>query len=251
MPKPPAPSTRTISYSSRRWPAGSAWGWLSGTRAILRQHAAGDAATAATAAGDIALVDGFVQPIGTQSWSPARHSRPPTRTRTRRRWACHARRGPPEARRLARPVARTELVTEHGAGTSCLGIGTRPVSEINTADALQILTPIWHVKAATAREIHQQGQGQGGDRPCQRPPVFGPGCVPPSHLPGRVAPLQVVPPGRGQRLPTTATRPQRGCRNLGRMGRRAAQKRAERLFPPGRTTDRRRTAAACVGAGIL
>ena len=35
-------------------------------------------------------------------------------------------------------------------------IGNRPVSEINTADVLEILTPIWHVKAATAREIRQR-----------------------------------------------------------------------------------------------
>ena len=32
-------------------------------------------------------------------------------------------------------------------------IGRRPVSEVNTADVLEILTPIWHVKAATAREV--------------------------------------------------------------------------------------------------
>ena len=29
-------------------------------------------------------------------------------------------------------------------------IGQRPVSEVNTADVLEILSPIWHVKAATA-----------------------------------------------------------------------------------------------------
>ena len=34
-------------------------------------------------------------------------------------------------------------------------IGGRPVSEVNTADVLEILAPIWHVKAATAREVRQ------------------------------------------------------------------------------------------------
>ena len=35
-------------------------------------------------------------------------------------------------------------------------IGRRPVSEVNTADVLEILTPIWHVKAETARAISQR-----------------------------------------------------------------------------------------------
>ena len=35
-------------------------------------------------------------------------------------------------------------------------VGRRPVSEVNTADVLEILTPIWHVKAATAREVRQR-----------------------------------------------------------------------------------------------
>ncbi len=34
-------------------------------------------------------------------------------------------------------------------------IGSRPVSEVNTADVLEILTPIWHVKAETARAVRQ------------------------------------------------------------------------------------------------
>lgn len=34
--------------------------------------------------------------------------------------------------------------------------GNRPVSEANTAGVLEILSPIWHVKAATAREVHQR-----------------------------------------------------------------------------------------------
>ena len=32
-------------------------------------------------------------------------------------------------------------------------VGRQPVSEVNAADVLEILTPIWHVKAATAREV--------------------------------------------------------------------------------------------------
>ena len=35
-------------------------------------------------------------------------------------------------------------------------VGPRPVSEVNTADVLEILTPIWHVKAAPAREVRQR-----------------------------------------------------------------------------------------------
>ncbi len=35
-------------------------------------------------------------------------------------------------------------------------IGSLPVSEVNTADVLEILSPIWHVKAATAREVRQR-----------------------------------------------------------------------------------------------
>ena len=35
-------------------------------------------------------------------------------------------------------------------------IGRRPVSEVNTADVLEILAPIWHVKAVTAREVRQR-----------------------------------------------------------------------------------------------
>ena len=35
-------------------------------------------------------------------------------------------------------------------------IGNRPVSEVNTADVLDILTPIWHVKAETARAVRQR-----------------------------------------------------------------------------------------------
>ena len=35
-------------------------------------------------------------------------------------------------------------------------IGSRPVSEVNTADVLEILTPIWHVKATTAKEVRQR-----------------------------------------------------------------------------------------------
>ena len=54
-------------------------------------------------------------------------------------------------------------------------IGGRPVSEVDTGDVLEILTPIWHVKAATAREnppAHPRGPGV-GDRhgPAERQPV--------------------------------------------------------------------------------
>ena len=35
-------------------------------------------------------------------------------------------------------------------------IGRRPVSQVNTTDMLEILTPIWHVKAETARAVRQR-----------------------------------------------------------------------------------------------
>ena len=34
--------------------------------------------------------------------------------------------------------------------------GQRPVSEVNTADVLEILAPTWHVKAGTARVVRQR-----------------------------------------------------------------------------------------------
>ena len=63
-------------------------------------------------------------------------------------------------------------------------IGRRPVSEVNTADVLEILRPIWHVKAATAREVRQRVRSVlewaiavdlRTDNPCDRVvPVLGP-----------------------------------------------------------------------------
>ena len=63
-------------------------------------------------------------------------------------------------------------------------IGGRPVSEVNTADVLEILSPIWHVKAATAREVRQRIRSvlewavaldMRNDNPCDRVvPVLGP-----------------------------------------------------------------------------
>ena len=63
-------------------------------------------------------------------------------------------------------------------------IGGRPVSEVNTADVLEILTPIWHVKAETARAVRQRIRSvlewaialdMRTDNPCDRVlPVLGP-----------------------------------------------------------------------------
>ena len=63
-------------------------------------------------------------------------------------------------------------------------IGRRPVSEVNTADVLEILTPIWHSKAETARAIRQRirsvlewaiAMDLRADNPCDRVlPVLGP-----------------------------------------------------------------------------
>ena len=63
-------------------------------------------------------------------------------------------------------------------------IGRRPVSEVNTADVLEILKPIWHVKAETARAVRQRirsvlewaiAMDLRNDNPCDRVlPVLGP-----------------------------------------------------------------------------
>ena len=62
-------------------------------------------------------------------------------------------------------------------------VGDRPVSEVNTADVLEILTPIWHAKAAMAREVRQRIRAvlewaialdMRSDNPCDRVlPVLG------------------------------------------------------------------------------
>ena len=63
-------------------------------------------------------------------------------------------------------------------------VGKRPVSEVNTADVLEILTPIWHEKAETARAVRQRvrsvlewsiAMDLRNDNPCDRiGPVLGP-----------------------------------------------------------------------------
>ncbi len=63
-------------------------------------------------------------------------------------------------------------------------IGKRPVSEVNSADVLEILVPIWHVKAETARAVRQRlrtvlewavAMEWRSDNPCDRiGPVLGP-----------------------------------------------------------------------------
>ena len=63
-------------------------------------------------------------------------------------------------------------------------IGKRPVSEVNTAEVLEILTPIWHAKAETARTVRQRirsvlewaiAMDLRNDNPCDRVlPVLGP-----------------------------------------------------------------------------
>ena len=63
-------------------------------------------------------------------------------------------------------------------------IGRLPVSEVNTADVLEILTPIWHDKAQTARGVRQRirsvlewaiAMDLRSDNPCDRVlPVLGP-----------------------------------------------------------------------------
>ena len=63
-------------------------------------------------------------------------------------------------------------------------IGGRPGSEVNSANVLEILTPIWHAKAETARAVRQRirsvlewaiAMDLRNDNPCDRVlPVLGP-----------------------------------------------------------------------------
>ena len=63
-------------------------------------------------------------------------------------------------------------------------IGSRPVSEVTSADLLAVLTPIWHAKPDTARRVRQRiaavlewavAMEHRGDNPCDRiGPVLGP-----------------------------------------------------------------------------
>ena len=62
-------------------------------------------------------------------------------------------------------------------------IGSRPVSEVASADVLEVLTPIWHVKVQTARNVRQRisavmewaiAMNLRADNPCDRlGPVLG------------------------------------------------------------------------------
>ena len=63
-------------------------------------------------------------------------------------------------------------------------LGSRPVSEVTSADALEILSPIWHTKARTAKSVRQRiravlewavAMEYRTDNPCDRiGPVLGP-----------------------------------------------------------------------------
>ena len=59
-----------------------------------------------------------------------------------------------------------------------------------------------HTSSHTSRNIQPHSKCRNrnrvgkGERPIQKPAVFGPAGVPPSHLPGRVAPLEIVLSGR-------------------------------------------------------
>ena len=79
-------------------------------------------------------------------------------------------------------------------------IGSRPVSEVSSADMLEILTPIWHAKAQTARRVRQRihavmewavAMELRSDNPCDRiGPVLGPQKAPVEHM--RAIPHQDV-----------------------------------------------------------
>ena len=84
-------------------------------------------------------------------------------------------------------------------------IGNRLVSEVTSAEVLEILTPIWHKKASTARRVRQRMQAVlewavamelRGDNPCDRiGPVLGPQNAEVAHmlaLPHRKVPAAVA-----------------------------------------------------------
>ena len=71
-------------------------------------------------------------------------------------------------------------------------IGARPVSDVTSAEVLEILTPIWHVKAQTARRVRERiravlewavAMELRSDNPCDRiGPVLGPQQVAVEHM---------------------------------------------------------------------
>ena len=84
-------------------------------------------------------------------------------------------------------------------------IGGRLVSEVTSGDVLEVLTPIWHEKAQTARRVRQRVRAVlewavamelRPDNPCDRiGPVLGPQRAPVQHmraLPHRDVPAAVV-----------------------------------------------------------
>ena len=80
-------------------------------------------------------------------------------------------------------------------------IGARPVSEVTSAEVLDVLTPIWHVKAQTARRVRERiravlewavAMELRSDNPCDRiRPVLGPQQAAVEHM--RALPHQDVP----------------------------------------------------------
>ena len=80
-------------------------------------------------------------------------------------------------------------------------IGARPVSDVTSAEVLDVLTPIWHVKAQTARRVRERIRTVlewavaielRSDNPCDRiGPVLGPQQATVEHM--RALPHQDVP----------------------------------------------------------
>ena len=71
-------------------------------------------------------------------------------------------------------------------------IGARPVSDVTRAEVLEVLTPVWHVKAQTARRVRERIRAVLGwavamewrhDNPCDRiGPVLGPQQATVEHM---------------------------------------------------------------------
>ena len=100
-------------------------------------------------------------------------------------------------------------------------IGGRLVSEVTSADVLEVLTPIWHEKAQTARRVRQRiravlewavAMELRPDNPCDRlGPVLGPQRAPVQHM--RALPHRDVPAAvRGRESFRCGSRRQAGVR---------------------------------------
>ena len=103
----------------------------------------------------VSLAEAREQALANRKLAPRRR-RPPRRQAPHAGHA-HLRRGRrhrdrAEAGRLAQPRQASDWLRSLERHVFP-GIGSRPVSEVNSADLLAVLTPLWHVKMQTARTL--------------------------------------------------------------------------------------------------